>query len=251
MPRLTSIAVILLSLALCSCQSAALKSPGSQSNNAGLTEAAPANGAQVASPGNATPTAGTPANSSAGGTSNNSGPTLSSAIAAVGDISSPAFAPFIAWVRKPNAVLYACLGVFAFGYLLLQIYAGAAMVGRRKPATGFFGHLFTGFLFMFVRLFDNVLRFVISELTRRPQGSVSLLTGVPNPNVIYDPRRPEPSPATALQSPRPQALGLGTGLPARGGAGRIGLMQDVRGTSDSSSGLGTEKLVAAGSNRNS
>jgi hypothetical protein len=158
---------------------------------------------------------------------------------------------FIAWVRKPNAVLYTYLGVFAFGYLLLQIYSGAAMVGRRKPATGFFGHVFTGFIFMFVRLFDNVVRFVISELTGGPQGSVSLLTGNPNPNVIYDPRRPEPSPAAVVQSIRPQASGLGSGLPARGGVGRIGLMQDVRGPNDSSSGLGTEKFVAAGSNGNS
>jgi hypothetical protein len=142
------------------------------------------------------------------------------------------------------------LTVATVGYVLLQIYAGGRLTGHRRAAAGFFGHLFTGGTVIVVRLMDNVVRFVASEFTGTSQGSVSLITGNPNPSVIYDPLRPEPAPATAprtlVPSSSSQAQALGLGLSTRG-VGPMSMMQDI----PSSSGPVLEKHVAVGSNGNS
>lgn len=202
MSRFAPIAVILLSLALCACQSTASNSaPGANASLAGAA-AAPAGG-----------------------------------VAGTGTSHTKAISIFF-------------LTVVTVGYVLLQIYAGGYLTGHRRAAAGFFGHLFTGGTVIVVRLMDNVVRFVASEFTGTSQGSVSLITGNPNPSVIYDPNRPEPAPATAprtlVPSSSSQAQALGLGLSSSRGVGPMSMMQDIP-----SSGQVLEKHVAVGSNGNS
>jgi hypothetical protein len=243
-------AVILLSLALCACQSTAMKASGTESNsNASLTASTPGSASQpasavtsIATPPKNTSPAGTPAagdanqTNIAGVTPSNSPSVTAGTPADSNPVRNSRTSPLASavkeWAHDPRRVMFTCLGVFGFGYVLLQIYAGAALVGRRRPAAGFFGHVFTGFVFIFVRLFDNAIRFVCSEFTCAPQGAISLLTGNPKPNANFDPR-PAPSPAKLGQVVRSEMPGVGSGLPGRGGAGRIGLMQDVRDSSES------------------
>jgi hypothetical protein len=132
--------------------------------------------------------------------------------------------------------LIAGLTVAGIGYVLLQVYAGGSSTGSSSGVTGFFGHVMTGGSAIIIRLFDNVMRFIASEVTRTPQIPVSLITGNPNPKATYDPR-----PATA--SP---VAGLGLGL-----AKHESLMQDIRSSSDRSASLAAQELeqpVGAGSN---
>jgi hypothetical protein len=114
--------------------------------------------------------------------------------------------------------------VLAIGYSLLQVYAGGALNGRQNATAGFFGHLLTGGSAIIVRLFDNILRFIAAGVTGRAQVPISLVTGNPNPNLIYNPRTTPPAPATART---PEAPIAGLGLSA-GGSGHL---QDIRASS--------------------
>jgi hypothetical protein len=129
--------------------------------------------------------------------------------------------------------LIALVTVVGVGFVLLQIYAGGTLTGSSSGTVGFFGHLLTGGSVIILRLFDNIIRFVTSEVTKTPRIPVSLITGNPNPKAVYDPR-PEAELPVA---------GLGLGLSMR----EKSLMQDIP-SSTPVSAPALEQPVGAGSN---
>jgi hypothetical protein len=193
MSRLTPIAAIFLSLALCACQSAATQS--SPAKNAALT----ATGGTPGNPANAS-VAG--ADASAAGASADSG-------------------------HKAAFALLAFFWLAVAGYILLQVYAGGVLTGHSSTGVVVLGHLMTGGVFFAIRLFDNIVRFLSAEFTGTPRMPVSLVSGNPNPLAIYN-SHPAPAPESGTNGAAQSMVeGLGLGLSSRG-VGSMGMMQDIR-----------------------
>jgi hypothetical protein len=214
MSRLTPIAAIFLSLALCACQ--ATQSASSPAKNSTLTANAPAGGAGGAS-------AAAASNAGAIGAAagaNSSGGSLASTATDSG--------------RKSEFSILTIAWIAIIGYILLQVYAGGELTGKGTAATAVLGHVMTAGVFFAIRLFDNIFRFLAAEFTGTPRMPVSLFSGNPNPNAIYN-SHPTGANGAAAQS---MVEGLGLGLSSRG----VGSM-DIRSPRDTQE---AEQHVAVG-----
>jgi len=192
MPRLALLAALVVSFGLIGCESMGTQSKPA-SPTAGTSSSSTPTGTAATAPAG-TPAAATPVSVAATAVASQASSTGNFLVSTFNGLSSTAKFSIIAG-----------LCIFGLGYLLLQIHSGGSATGEWHPLAGIFGHLFTGFTAIALRLFTNTVRFILSGLTFTPLAPVSLITGLPKPRFTYNPH-PAPSPTTSAAAAKASSL---------------------------------------------